>query len=85
MPTAQVIGDGSPDGTVLGASTTEKIGFYGLATPIVQPSGAGQAAVTKTTTTTATTTALQTDIDAVRVLANKLRTDLVALGLIAGA
>lgn len=85
MPTPQVIGDGSEDGTVLGASTTEKIGFYGLATPIVRPSGASQAAVTKTTTTTSTTTALTTDIDAVRTLANALRSALVNLGLIAGA
>lgn len=85
MPTPQVVGDGSPDGSVFGASTSEKIGFYGLATPIVQPSGASQAAVTKTTTTTSTTTALTTDIDAVRTLANALRLALVNLGLIAGA
>lgn len=79
------LSDGNDDGTVLGQSASDKIGFYGLATPIVQPSGASQAAVTNTTTTTSTTTALTTDLDAVRVLVNKIRSDLVALGLIAGA
>jgi len=75
----------NPDGTRLGQSTADKLGFFGLTTPIVQPSGASQGTVTKTTTTTSTTTALTVDIDAVRVLANKLRSDLVALGLIKGA
>ncbi len=27
----------SPDGTLFGQSTTDKIGFYGLETPIVKP------------------------------------------------
>jgi len=79
------LSDGNDDGTRLGQSSTDKIGFYGLATPIVRPSGASQAAATNTTTTTSTTTALTTDLDAVRVLVNKIRTDLVALGLIAGS
>lgn len=64
----EYLGDGNPDGTVLGRST-DKVGFYGT-TPIVQ------ATVAATTTTTATTTALQTDIDAIR-------TALQNLGLIA--
>lgn len=29
---------GNDEGTVLGQSTTDKVGFYGLATPIAQPS-----------------------------------------------
>ena len=33
------LSDGNPDGTNLGQSTSDKIGFYGLATPIAQPSG----------------------------------------------
>lgn len=78
------LGTNSPDGTVLGYDSAEKIGFYG-ATPVVQPSSASQAAVTATTTTTATTTALETDIDAVRVLTNQLRSELVSLGLIKGS
>lgn len=56
---------GNDDGTVLGQSATEKLGFYG-ATPIAQ------AAVAATTTTTATTTALQTDIDAIRTALQNL-------------
>ena len=85
MAVGEYLGQGKDDGTVLGRSTTDKIGFYGLATPIVRPSGASQGAVAKTTTTTSTTTALTTDIDAVRTLANALRSALVNLGLIAGA
>lgn len=80
---AYQVGDGRPDGITVGESSG-KIGFYGV-TSVVQPSGASQAAAASTTTTTATTTALQTDIDALRVLLNKLRADLVTLGLIAGA
>lgn len=80
----QYIGDGAPEGSCFGLSSSELISFYG-ATPIVRPSGSSQAAVTKTTTTTSTTTALTVDIDAVRTLANALRLALVNLGLIAGA
>ena len=79
----QNIGDGGPDGTNF-IQTGEKGAFFG-ATPVVRPTGTSQAACTKTTTTTSTTTALTTDLDAVRVLVNKLRTDLVALGLIKGS
>ena len=74
----------SPDGAVMGKAATEKIAFFG-ATPVVQPTSASQAATAATTTTTATTTALQTDLDAVRVLANQLRAELVELGLITGS
>lgn len=85
MAIGQQLSQGSDDGVCLGQATTDKLGFYGLATPIVQPSGSGQVAYTKTTTTTTTTTALTVDITALAVLVNKMRTDLVALGLIAGA
>ena len=56
---------GDSEGTAMGQSTTDKIGFYGT-TPIVQ------ATVAATTTTTATTTALQTDIDAIRTALQNL-------------
>lgn len=69
MAEYEYVGDGRPDGTVVGRASTELIGFYGT-TPIVQ------ATVAATTTTTATTTALQTDVDAIR-------TALQNLGLIA--
>jgi len=39
----------------------------------VQRANADQAAVTATTTTTATTTALETDLDALRTLANEMK------------
>lgn len=62
--------DGDDSGTVLGQSSTAKLGFYGLATPIVRPS------VTWPNTATATTTLNETK-------ANRLMAALVALGLIA--
>ena len=66
----QYIDDKGPDGAVFGQSSTAKIGFYGLATPIVRPS------VTWPNTATATTTLNETK-------ANRLMAALVALGLIA--
>jgi len=86
------LGTNSPDGTSLGKDTTEKISFYGK-TPIVQQSGADQAAVR--TTDLVTTGALDTnstvhkqiakDINELRAFANQVRSDLVTLGLIKGA
>ncbi len=64
------LGDGRPDGTRLGQSATEKIGFFGLTTPIVRPS------ITAVTTTTATTALNETRI-------TRLYTALENLGLIA--
>lgn len=61
--------DGNDDGTVLGQATTSKLGFFGLATPIVQPS------ITAVATGTATTTLNETKI-------NRLYAALRSLGLI---
>jgi hypothetical protein len=63
------LSDGGPDGTRLGQSSTDKLGFYGLATPIVRPS-AGTAITTGATET------------ATIALVKVLRASLVALGLI---
>jgi branched-subunit amino acid transport protein len=63
------IGNKDSDGTVLGQSATDKLGFYGLATAIVKPS------VTWPNTATATTTLNE-------LKANRLMAALVALGLI---
>lgn len=63
------LSDGGPDGTRLGQSSTDKVGFYGLATPIVRPS-AGTAITTGATET------------ATIALVKQLRASLVALGLI---
>lgn len=40
------VSDGNSQGTILGVSATDKISFYG-ATPVTQPSGSSQAAVTR--------------------------------------
>lgn len=65
----EYIDKGNDDGTVFGYATTSKIGFYGLATPIVQPT------LTLTVTTSASPAATYTDIVAIKAA-------LVALGLV---
>jgi len=57
------------DGTLFGQSSTDKIGFYGLTTPIVRP------AISAVGTTTATTALNETKID-------RLYTALRNLGLV---
>lgn len=69
MATIKQLSDGGPDGVLLGQSSTDKIGFYGLTTPIVRPS------VTWPNTGTATTTLNETKV-------NRLMAALVALNLI---
>ena len=59
---------GNDDGTVFGQSTSSKLGFYGLATPIVQPT------LTITATASASPAATYTDLVAIQ-------TFLKALGL----
>lgn len=64
----EYLGSGNDDGVDLGRSATDKIGFYGLDTPIVQPSiSLGQGT---------TTTLLKADCAAIKAA-------LVALGLVA--
>ena len=87
----------SPDGYVVGQSATDLVGFYG-ATPVVQPTSASQAAITNSAggTASATTglqaltssynsTLISNSFATVVVLVNKLRADLVALGIIKGS
>lgn len=62
------LSDKGPDGTSLGQSATDKVGFYGT-TPIAKPS------VTWPNTATATTTLNETKV-------NRLMVALVNLGLI---
>jgi hypothetical protein len=57
------LSDGGPDGTRLGQSSTDKIGFYGLATPIARP-----ATVTDATDATTAITAVNTVIDRLQAL-----------------
>ncbi len=85
--TVKQLSDRNPDGTQLGQdSTTDKVGFYG-ATPVVQPLGAGQAAVSTTAATTTTPWGFttSTQANAIVSLVNQMRSDLVTLGLIKGS
>lgn len=63
------LSDAGSEGSLMGQSTTDKLGFYGLTTPIVQPS------ITAVGTTTATTALNETKID-------RLYSALISLGLI---
>ena len=66
---SEYVGHGTPDGVIVGRSSG-KIGFYGT-TPTAQRANASQAAAT--------------DAASVIVLANELRSALVAHGLIKGS
>lgn len=67
MAVGEYLGNGCPDGSSFGRTTTEKISFYGV-TPVVQPAPA---------------VAVGTDIATVILEIADLRAQLVALGLIA--
>lgn len=69
MANTKQLSDKGPDGTLLGQSSTDKIGFYGLATPIARPSVA--TAITTGATETATIS-----------LVRSIRLALVNLGLV---
>lgn len=84
MATIQELTDGRPDGAHIGQSTTDKIGFYGLATPIVQPSGAAQASATFTKKITGVGFTTSAKFAAFVALVLALRSALVNLGLIKG-
>lgn len=88
----------SPDGELFGQVTTDKIGFYGLTTPIVQPTAAAQAAVTDasggtaaptngilTLTATYNSAILANAIATLAAQGNAVRAALVALNLIKGS
>ena len=67
------LSDGGADGTRLGQSSTDKIGFYGLATPIAKQTATLAAALTAGTTTPAN----------IAAAVDELHAALSALGLIA--
>jgi hypothetical protein len=73
MATIKELSDGGPDGVRLGQSSTDKIGFYGLATPIVKQTLTLSAALTAGSTTPADIAACVDEIHAA----------LSALGLVA--
>ena len=86
-PTYQFIGGTSGDGVTIGTTSSGLLGFYGLATPISQPTSSNEAAVA-TTVPSSTNVAFvlsSAQQTAIITLVNQLRADLVALGLIKGS
>ena len=79
------LSDGDRDGTKIGQSATDKLGFYGV-TPVAQRAGSAQAAVP---TTAATSTSpfgySEAQANAIVALLNEIRAALVAAGLIKGS
>lgn len=73
---------GDDSGVIIGASSSQKIGFFGV-TPVVQQATIADA--TNTTTTTSTTGALTTDLDSLRSKFNTLLSELETLGLLASS
>ena len=69
----EYLGSGSNDGTILGRSSTDKIGFYGTSTPVAKQTCTLAAALTAGTTTAADIAAAVDEIHAA----------LSALGIIA--
>jgi hypothetical protein len=92
----QQLSDGNGTGVNLGQSTTDKIGFYGLATPIVQPTMTATAVTAIGTTTisqvatsgkwafatSTAATALVTRVDQMQVDLENLMNKLDALNLV---
>ena len=95
---ARQLSDATPDGTLLGQSSTDLIGFYGLATPIARPAGAAQALVVDssggtantatgiaTITATYNSTIIANGLATLAAQTNALRNALTSLGLIKGS
>lgn len=74
---------GVATGSKLGSAATEKLALWGAA-PIVQPASANQAAVTQIAAATYGANE-QAMLGSLKTLANQLRADLVAAGVIKGA
>jgi len=83
----KALSDGNPDGTRLGQSSSDLIGFYGLSVPIAQRSSSAMATLTITVTSVtgkfafATSAKMQAFVDQVK----EIRDTLVAYGLHAGS
>ena len=73
--------DKCDDGTRFGQSTTDKIGFYGIGTPIVQPTGVATVTTTAATTSTPYGYSTSTQADAIVSALNTVITNLAALYL----
>lgn len=86
MADYQYIGEGRADGCIIFTNATKKGAFFGK-TPIVQPSGAAQAAAgtTAATSTTPYGFATSTQANALINLVDAQRNALVSLGLMKGS
>ena len=91
------LSDLNPDGTRVGQTAADKVGFYG-ATPVAQPTAAAQAAVTDasggaaaatngivTITGTYNSTILANAIATLAAQTNAIRGALVSVGIIKGS
>lgn len=78
----------SSTGNKIGTATSQKLGFWN-ATPIVQPASAAQAVLSLDVDVTGADTvdkaALNANLSAIQTLVNRLRTDLISVGIIKGA
>jgi hypothetical protein len=86
MATYEQVTYNSPDGAQIGTTSTELIAFFG-ATPVAQPSGASQAAVSTAAATSGSAIYGFTSAQANGIISllNQLRSDAVTLGLIKGS
>ena len=79
---------GTTTGSKIGTAVSQKIGFWN-ATPVIQQAAAAQAAVTASTDLTGADTVSASGVlaamQAVETLVNRLRADLVTVGIIKGA
>ena|SRR3972149_456216 len=72
-------------GTKIGATVSQKIGFWG-ATPVIQPASASQAAVATTAATSTTPFGYaEAQANAIVTLLNEIRSALITAGIIKGA
>lgn len=73
MAEYEYVGDGRPDGTIVGRASTEKVGFYGT-TPVVQ-----RATATTHTTTNVVTSASYGTLQVAQM--QEVMNTLIALGI----
>ncbi len=81
MGGVQHLTDLNDDGTLFGQTTADKIGFYGLTTPIVRPTAATAVATTVATSGAAIYGFTKAQADAIVTAVNAVITNLAALGL----
>jgi hypothetical protein len=86
MATYNHVSDGRPDGTLIGNSATDPVGFFGTA-PADQRAGATQAALTLTTATTSSPAGLVSvsGMQQLILQVEEIRATLAELGIFKGA